>query len=158
MRYASVLPSDRPISSPLLAPFVIFISLKGRCIIIAAETLLHTNINQKLSRMSSSWICCRVDLVRTDVSEECVASIFKVEKLLERRRWRLHVSSKRRFIQDPHCGTSQKTAFFIVTAVKTSDPTEMKSLGTRAGLETENTAIGIRRADHVTHFIRKSWH
>jgi hypothetical protein len=35
-------------------------------------------------------------------------------------RWRRHVPPKRRFTQDLHDATSQKTAFFIVTAVKTS--------------------------------------
>jgi hypothetical protein len=53
----------------------------------------------KLWRIPSSEMWCRVDLVWTDVSEE------------------------RRFIQYLHNGTSQKTAFFIVTAVKTSDLT-----------------------------------
>jgi hypothetical protein len=33
---------------------------------------------------------------------------------------------------------------------------ERKSSG--FGLEIENTAVGIRRADHVTPSIRKSWH
>jgi hypothetical protein len=33
---------------------------------------------------------------------------------------------------------------------------EIKSSGT--SLETENTAVGIRRADHAAPFIRKSWH
>jgi hypothetical protein len=32
-------------------------------------------------------------------------------------------SSERRFLQEPHGVTSQKTAFFIVTAVKTSNLT-----------------------------------
>jgi hypothetical protein len=32
------------------------------------------------------------------------------------------VSPKRRFLQDPHDSTSQERAFFIVTAVKTSNP------------------------------------
>jgi hypothetical protein len=27
-----------------------------------------------------------------------------------------------------------------------------------SGLETENTAVGIRHADHVAPSIRKSWH
>jgi hypothetical protein len=36
-------------------------------------------------------------------------------------RWRRYVPPKRRFTQDPHGATSQKTAFFIVTAVKTSN-------------------------------------
>jgi hypothetical protein len=38
-------------------------------------------------------------------------------------RWRWYVPPKRRFTQDLHCATSQKTAFFIGTAVKTSNPT-----------------------------------
>jgi hypothetical protein len=50
----------------------------------------------------------RVDLVRTDVSEECVASIFRLE--------------------EPHGATSQKTAFFIATDVKTSNPTFLLSV------------------------------
>jgi hypothetical protein len=33
------------------------------------------------------------------------------------------VPPKRLFLQEPHCVTSQKMAFFIVTAVKTSNPT-----------------------------------
>jgi hypothetical protein len=39
------------------------------------------------------------------------------------RRWRRYVPLKRRFTQDLHGATSQKTAFFIVTAVKTSNLT-----------------------------------
>jgi hypothetical protein len=42
----------------------------------------------------------RVDLVWTDVPEECIASIYP---------------------EDLHEATSQKTAFFLVTAVKTSN-------------------------------------
>jgi hypothetical protein len=38
-------------------------------------------------------------------------------------RWRRYVPPKRRFTQDLHGATSQKTAFFIVTAVKTSNRT-----------------------------------
>jgi hypothetical protein len=86
-------------------------------------------------RMSSSGMWRRVYLLWTDVSEECVASIFRVEKrcfrlvaqpasnlptLVPRSRiflawrWRWHVPQKRRFTQDLHGATSQKTAFFIV--------------------------------------------
>jgi hypothetical protein len=36
-------------------------------------------------------------------------------------RWRRYVPTKRRFTQDLHGATSQKTAFFIVTTVKTSN-------------------------------------
>jgi hypothetical protein len=38
-------------------------------------------------------------------------------------RWRRYVLPTRLFTQDPHGATSQKTAFFIVTAVKTSNLT-----------------------------------
>jgi hypothetical protein len=38
-------------------------------------------------------------------------------------RWRRKFPPKRRFLQDPHATISQKTAFIIVTAVKTSNPT-----------------------------------
>jgi hypothetical protein len=41
-------------------------------------------------------------------------------------RWRRYVPPKRRFTQDLHGATSQKTAFFIVTAVKTSNITTWK--------------------------------
>jgi hypothetical protein len=40
-------------------------------------------------------------------------------------RWRRLDPSKRRFIQDPHGATFLKKAFFIVTAVKTSNPTNI---------------------------------
>jgi hypothetical protein len=36
-------------------------------------------------------------------------------------------SSKRRFLQEPHGVTTQKTPFFIVTAVKTSNLTKMRN-------------------------------
>jgi hypothetical protein len=35
--------------------------------------------------------------------------------------WRRHIPPKRRFLRNPHGAPSQKTAFFIVTAVKTSN-------------------------------------
>jgi hypothetical protein len=38
-------------------------------------------------------------------------------------RWGRYVLPKRQFSQDAHGATSQNTAFFIVTAVKTSNPT-----------------------------------
>jgi hypothetical protein len=73
-----------------------------------------------------------VGLVRTGVSEERIAFIFRVEKSASSLLPPAHdgssladfstlkMEAKRGFTQDLHCATSQKTAFFIVTAVKTS--------------------------------------
>jgi hypothetical protein len=41
---------------------------------------------------------------------------------------RTEVPPKRRFLQEPHGVTTQKTPFFIVTAVKTSNLTRSKEL------------------------------
>jgi hypothetical protein len=80
----------------------------------------------------------RVDLVWTEVSGERIASIFRVEKSareepawaggcsLLRWRWRRYVPPKHLLIQNLHAAISQKTAFFIVTAVKTSNLTYKK--------------------------------
>jgi hypothetical protein len=90
------------------------------------------------------WL--RVDLEWTDVSEERIAPIFRVEKsasekpaleggcshlltMIPRSRiflpWKRsrYLPPKRRLTQHIHSVTSQKTAFFIVTAVKTSNLT-----------------------------------
>jgi hypothetical protein len=97
-------------------------------------------------RMPSSGMWHRVDIVWTDVSEERSASIFRVQKFSTEEpawgggctlqppahagsssgmflswRWRRYVSQKHRFTQDLYGSTSQKTTFFIVTAVKTSN-------------------------------------
>jgi hypothetical protein len=63
----------------------------------------------------------RVDLVRTDDSEERAAFTFKV-KILRAKKivsslltvWRPHVAPKRRFLQDLHGATSQKTASYVL--------------------------------------------
>jgi hypothetical protein len=87
--------------------------------------------------MPYSGLWLRVDLMSTDISEERIASIFRVEPrmrnhhltLVPRPRfslpgsWRRYVPPKRRFTQDLHGATSQKTAFFIVTAVEISNLT-----------------------------------
>jgi hypothetical protein len=56
--------------------------------------------------MQSSGILRYVALVRTSVLEE------------------------RRFLQEPHCVTSQKAAFFLVTAIKTSNLTVTVTVST----------------------------
>jgi hypothetical protein len=97
--------------------------------------------------VSSGMLRC-VALVETHVSEERSASFIKVTRIGElgttlavtsnrllRSMCRLLVTAsvvpsssilvppKRRFLQEPHGVTSQKTPFFIVTAVKTSNLT-----------------------------------
>jgi hypothetical protein len=76
----------------------------------------------------------RVVLVRTDVSEELSTSFIRLTRICElattldvssnRRTLRSRkVPPKRLFLQEPLGVTSQKTPFFIVTAVKTSNLT-----------------------------------
>jgi hypothetical protein len=75
--------------------------------------------------MPSSGMLRRVALVSTDVSEELSASNVRVRRISEL--GTLAVTSNRRtlwFLQQPYEVTSQKTAFFIVTAVKTSNLTD----------------------------------
>jgi hypothetical protein len=66
---------------------------------------------------------CRVDLVWTDVSEERIASIFKVEKSASEEPEWAGGSRWQQTAQDLRGATSQKTVFFIVSAVKASNPT-----------------------------------
>jgi hypothetical protein len=99
--------------------------------------------------MASSGMLRRVALVRTDVSEERSDSFIRVTTIGElgttlavtlvflRSVSRLLVSAnvhsspivslmmeaKRLFLQKPYGATSKKTAFFIVTAVRTSNLT-----------------------------------
>jgi hypothetical protein len=75
----------------------------------------------------------RVALVLTDVSEELRASIIRDTRNGELGTT-LAVTSKRRtlFVQEPHDVTSQKTSFFIVTAVKISDLTNVNTFSDRS--------------------------
>jgi hypothetical protein len=106
--------------------------------------VLHKILQYEISqtsdqwRMSSSGMWRRVDIVLTDVSEEHIASIFRVaavtcsrwffaHRILIPWRWRWYIALKRRLTQYLHGLTSQKTAFFIVTAVKISNLTYLTS-------------------------------
>jgi hypothetical protein len=60
-----------------------------------------------------------VALARTDVSEEPGASFIRVTKIGELGTTQAATSN----LQEPHGVTTQKTPFFIVTAVKTSNLT-----------------------------------
>jgi hypothetical protein len=82
---------------------------------------------------------CHVALVRTDVSKEVSSSFIRMTRIgklgtmlvtasvvpssliLVTPMEEALSSSKRRFLQEQHDITSQKTPFFIVTAVKTSN-------------------------------------
>jgi hypothetical protein len=79
---------------------------------------------------------CRVAVVRAGVSEELITPIIRETRIGElgslavnRNQSTLRrntlVLSKRRFLQKPHGVTSQKTEFFIVTAVETSNLTNL---------------------------------
>jgi hypothetical protein len=85
--------------------------------------------------MASSGMLRHVALVRTDVSSIIMR----------------YVPLKRRFLQEPHGVTSQKTPLFIVTAVETSNPTRDCSLEHRSGpkpvwlLPTINCAVAAMK-------------
>jgi hypothetical protein len=76
--------------------------------------------------MASSGMLRSVALVRTDVSEELSASnlvfLHSVRRLLVTASV-VPSSPILVTLQEPHCVTTQKTALFIVTAVKTSNLT-----------------------------------
>jgi hypothetical protein len=68
------------------------------------------------------WVVT-VALVRTDVSENLSASFIRVTRIGELGTTLALTRNRRtlRFLQEPHGVTSQKTQFFIVTAMKTSN-------------------------------------
>jgi hypothetical protein len=89
---------------------------------------LNLLVGNDVRRMASSGMFRRVALVRTDVSEELSAPSIRVPRIGDRflspSWWRRYVPPKRRLLQEPHGITSQKTPFFKVTAVKTSNLTK----------------------------------
>jgi hypothetical protein len=112
-----------------------FVSPSHRSVCLYVSPIVASFKIRKLRQKSwtiipSSRMWRRVDLVWTDVSEEFIAICCFLLTLVPRsriflpRRWRQYVPPKRRFTQKLHGATSQKTVFFIVTAVKTSNPTK----------------------------------
>jgi hypothetical protein len=108
-------------------------------------------------KLPSSAMLRRMALVRTDVPQELSASIIRVTRIGEigsvsrllvtanvvpsspiliTLMMGRHVPLKRRHLQEPHGVTSQKTAFFIVTDVKTSNLTRMQLKSTLNNLRT----------------------
>jgi hypothetical protein len=112
--------------------FILFISGRNGCNLLYVVNISSQKPFRALSvslPLPSSGMWRSVDIVWTDVSEERIASIFRIENPRARNQreqvaadW--YVPLKRRFTQDLHGATSQENAFFIVTAVKTSNPTQ----------------------------------
>jgi hypothetical protein len=105
-------------------------------------TLAPDSLRLQVEKHPSSWVVfwiwrC-VDILLTDVSEEHIASMFRVGKSTsEELAWARgcslgYVPPKRLFTQYLHGVTSQKTAFFIVTAVNTSNLTSFFMFDLRA--------------------------
>jgi hypothetical protein len=95
---------------------------------------LQESHNNPWKWMVSSGMLRRVALVTTDVLEEISASFIRMTRIRELVLFLVHrflspwwsrreVPRKHRFLQEPRGVTSQKTPFFIVTAVKTSNVT-----------------------------------
>jgi hypothetical protein len=95
-----------------------------------------------------------VSLVKTDVSEERIASIIRVTRSGELGKTLAVISNERMlwFLQEPHGVTSQKTAFFIVTAVKTSTLTQRKHFSTQPCIVFEDGRIRSRAVHAVLLF------
>jgi hypothetical protein len=64
--------------------------------------------------MASSGMLCRVALVRPDVSGELSASVVPSSPILVTLMKEALSSPKRRFLQEPHGVTSQKSLFFNI--------------------------------------------
>jgi hypothetical protein len=76
-------------------------------------TLAVTSNRRSLRRNTKWYFGCQLQLV-----------LFLVHRFLSLWWRRRYVLPKRRFLQEPHGVISQKTPFFIVTAVKTSNLTK----------------------------------
>jgi hypothetical protein len=89
--------------------------------LLASPPVIIVNYLILKTPSSGMWRC--VDLMRTDVSKERMTSIFRVINPRARNQREQVAAVCSRFTKDLHKATSQKTAFFIVTTVKTSNLT-----------------------------------
>jgi hypothetical protein len=123
-----------------------------------------------LWRMPSSGMLRRVALVRTDISEGrsssqrgLLVTANVVHRLLSPWWWRRYIPTKRRFLQEPHGVTSQRTAFFFASVLTT--PSRGWSKGT-GGLQAEPDGLcpgercetasrWLRRAEYFLFFCAK---
>jgi hypothetical protein len=86
------------------------------------QIMLGTFFKKKVTfqpSLSPQGYCC----LNCSQSVGYCLTLFLLALFLLPWRWRRHGPPKRRFIINPHVATSQKTAFFVVTTMKTSNPT-----------------------------------
>jgi hypothetical protein len=90
---------------------------------------------ENIFKNSIFWGLTHVALVTTNVLEERITSIITMERISELRAMPILStqlidvirSSESWFLQQPHTITSQETAFFILTAVKTLNLTNKQN-------------------------------
>jgi hypothetical protein len=87
------------------------------CFVYVADVLISLPTEENYVRLNYAvfMMLRRVALERIDVSGKYIASIIRVTGIADR-----YLPPKCQFLEERHGVTSQTTAFFIVTAVKTS--------------------------------------
>jgi hypothetical protein len=108
-------------------------SLNGMCIKNAVSwdiTQCGSCKNRRFGGLSSSIIrVARISEIGTTLAvnwqpmHRLRLTLFLVHWFSSHWWWRRYIPPKRRFLQEPHGVTSQKTVFFVVTVVKTSNLT-----------------------------------
>jgi hypothetical protein len=101
--------------------------------------------------MSDSGTLRYVTLVRTDVSEESSVAIFGMTIIGELGRTLAVNSIRRTLRRNTMRITSKKTAFFIVTAVKTSNLTECSQFTTNITRLVQNSLYFAQQIYRVLH-------
>jgi hypothetical protein len=119
-----------PFKNPIVAHLIMELPscIGPKCSLPYSQKTINQSTSSELKKkMLSFGMWSRAVLVWTDVSEGRIASIFRVEKSeSEELAWASscsYVPPKRRFTEEVHNATFQKTALFIITAVQTSNIT-----------------------------------